>query len=172
MIGKISILSPHFDDAAYALTLHISGIIKSGIPLTVINCFTVTSWTAFPVDAKGRKEISLMREHEDVAFYSQFNTPVTFVNLNLLDAPLRNEYIFQYKQLEPDEWMLVKELRERLQDHIDGLVLCPLAIGNHIDQQSFNFTILAKSYFSRICLTLPEFLNGILNYTLQTWEKE
>lgn len=130
---KIFILSPHFDDAAYALTLHISGIIKSGIPLTVINCFTITSWTAFPVEAKGTEDISLMRQDEDIAYYRQFNADVCFINLNLLDAPLRNNYIFKHKALEPEEWRVVTELKTRLEEHVDGILLCPLGIGDHID---------------------------------------
>lgn len=133
---KLFILSPHFDDAAYGLTLHIAGFIKSKLPLTIINCFTVTKWTAIPVNNKNVTTISLLRAKEDAAYNTLFNLAIRFINLNMLDAPLRNGYIFQFKPFEPNESELVEELENKLRDTIEmdeSILLCPLGIGNHID---------------------------------------
>lgn len=134
---KIFILSPHFDDAAYGLTLHISGIIKSGLPLSIINCFTVTKWTAIPVEDKAIEAVSLLRAGEDVQYNTLFNSAIEFVNLNLLDAPLRNGYIFQFQPFQPNEWSVVQNLQDRLEDLLEdeeeSILLCPMGIGNHID---------------------------------------
>lgn len=120
------------DDAAYGLTLSISRFINNKLPVTIINCFTVTKWTIVFV-SKDIKEVSLVREKEDIAFNTIFNSAIHIINLNLLDAPLRNGYIFQYKPFEPDEWDMVNELKNHLEKIADGIWLCPLAIGNHID---------------------------------------
>jgi LmbE family N-acetylglucosaminyl deacetylase len=129
---KINILSPHIDDAAYCLALTISQCVNSGVPVTIINSFTVTKWTIvyYPGDIN---EISLLRKKEDADFYKCFQSSVKIINLDLHDAPLRNGYIFQYKPFEPDEWKVVHQLRNYLEKNTDGLLLCPLGIGGHID---------------------------------------
>lgn len=132
MSANLYILSPHRDDAAYGLTLSISRFINNKLPVAIINCFTVTRWTIVFV-SKDVKEVTLIREKEDIAFNTAFHSAIDMINLNLLDAPLRNGYIFQYKPFEPDEWDIVNELKNHLERIVDGILLCPLAIGNHID---------------------------------------
>ena len=54
--------------------------------------------------------------------------------MDLLDAPLRNNYIFQYQPYQENELQLIEELQVLLKKHVvDGLLFCPLAIGQHID---------------------------------------
>jgi LmbE family N-acetylglucosaminyl deacetylase len=131
--AKVYILSPHFDDAAYGLTLTISKLINKEVAVTIINCFTVTKWTALPVLDKDVKSVSLLRAMEDEAYNKLFNSAITLVNLDLLDAPLRNGYIFQNQPFQQNELELIDELAKLLDKNVDGLLLCPLAIGNHID---------------------------------------
>jgi len=130
---KINILSPHFDDAAYGLTLTISKLINRNVPLKLINCFTVTRWTAIPVESKGIEAVSLLRAQEDEAYNALFASAIEIVNLNLLDAPLRHDYIFRFKALEDDELELAEELRQNLLKQVDGILFCPLSIGDHVD---------------------------------------
>lgn len=129
---KINILSPHIDDAAYGLALTISQLVQNRNEVTIINCFTITKWTIRYV-AKDMKEISLLRKKEDQEFYKCYNAPINIVNLDMKDAPLRNGYIFQYKPLEPDEWQQVEKIKNYLLEETDGILFCPLAIGNHVD---------------------------------------
>jgi LmbE family N-acetylglucosaminyl deacetylase len=129
---KISILSPHIDDAAYCLALTISQLIQKRMEVTIINCFTITKW-AIRYVSKDINEISLLRKKEDQEFYKCYNAPINIVNLDMHDAPLRNDYIFQFKPLEPDEWQQVEKIKNYLLEETDAILFCPLAIGNHVD---------------------------------------
>ena len=129
---KIYILSPHIDDAAFGLALTISKCANNNIPVTIINCFTVTKWTAIAVDNKEISAVSLLRKNEDAAFYKTIGN-ITIINLDLTDAPLRNGYIFQQQPFQQNEIELIDELTTLLEKYVDGLLFCPLGIGNHID---------------------------------------
>jgi LmbE family N-acetylglucosaminyl deacetylase len=130
--SKIFVLSPHIDDAAFGLALTISKLANNQIPVTIINCFTVTKWTAISVQTKEVNAVSRLRKDEDAAFYKTIGN-INIVNLDLLDAPLRNGYIFQEQPFQPNELELIDELTGLLKANVNGLSLCPLAIGNHID---------------------------------------
>lgn len=130
---KVYILSPHIDDAAFGLALTISKCANNNVSVTIINCFTVSKWTAIPVENKEIAAVSLLRKNEDVAFYKTIHNNINIINLDLLDAPLRNGYVIQHKPFEKDELELVSELKNMLEKYVDGLLLCPLGIGNHID---------------------------------------
>ena len=128
---KVYILSPHIDDAAFGLTLTISKLIGKA-DITIINCFTITKWTAVAVENKEIDTVSRLRKNEDAEFYTSIGN-VNIINLDLLDAPLRNGYIFQNQPFQHNELELIETLKKLLQQHVDGLLLCPLGIGNHID---------------------------------------
>jgi LmbE family N-acetylglucosaminyl deacetylase len=129
---KISVLSPHIDDAAFGLTLTISKLINNKIPVTIINCFTVTRWTGVFV-SREIEVVSRLRKDEDAAYNKLFNSQINIINLDQLDAPLRNGYIFQNQPFQQNELDLIEDLKKLLQLHAGGILLCPLAIGNHID---------------------------------------
>ncbi|MCW3106602.1 MAG: LmbE family protein [Segetibacter sp.] len=131
--SKIFILSPHIDDAAFGLALTISKCANNNIPVTIINCFTVTRWTAIAVENKETSAVSLLRKNEDAGFYNAVNSNINIINLDLLDAPLRNGYIFQEQPFQQNELELIEDLAKLLEQHVDGLLFCPLGIGNHID---------------------------------------
>lgn len=129
---KIFILSPHIDDAAFGLTLTIAKLINNKVPVTIINCFTVTRWTGVFV-SRDIEVVSRVRKEEDAEYNKLFNSQINIINLELLDAPLRNGYIFQNQPFLQNELDLIEELKKLLGLHLAGLLLCPLAIGNHID---------------------------------------
>jgi len=130
---KVYILSPHIDDAAFGLTLTIEKLINNKVPVTIINCFTVTRWTGVFV-SKDIEVVSRLRKEEDAEYNKLFNSQINIINLDLLDAPLRNGYIFQNQPFEQNELELIENLQKLLEEHVTGgILLCPLAIGNHID---------------------------------------
>jgi len=139
---KVYILSPHIDDAAFGLALTIAKCAENNISVTIINCFTVTKWTAIPVENKEIDAVSRLRKNEDAEFYKNIGN-VNIINLDLLDAPLRNGYIFQNQPFQPNECELIKNLQKLLEQHVDGLLLCPLAIGNHIDHAICREAVIA-----------------------------
>ena len=139
---KINILSPHIDDAAFGLALTISRLANNNVMVTIINCFTVTKWTAIPVENKAVSAVSILRKIEDAAFYKTLNPNIHIINLDLLDAPLRNGYIFQQQPFQQNELKLIEDLKTLLEQHANGLLFCPLAIGNHIDHAICRATVL------------------------------
>lgn len=130
---KIFILSPHIDDAAFCLTLNIAKFVTANLPVTLINCFTISAFTTIDCGVKGREKVSLLRQKEDQEFNKLFNSEINIINLDLLDAPLRNNYIHQFNQFNPAELDLIEKIKSFLAVNADGLILCPLALGNHID---------------------------------------
>ncbi len=131
-LPEIFILSPHIDDAAFGLTLTIAKLINKNIPVTIINCFTVTRWTGVFV-SRDIEVVSRLRKDEDAQYNKLFDSQINIINLDLLDAPLRNGYIFQDQPFQENELELIEELSKRLEPQINGILLSPLAIGNHID---------------------------------------
>src|SRR5215210_3963570 len=130
---KIIILSSHIDDAAFGLTLTIEKLINNKVPLTIINCFTITRWTGVFV-SRDIEVVSRLRKEEDAEYNKLFNSQINIINLDLIDAPLRNGYIFQNQPFQQNELELIEDLKKLLEQHVlNGILLCPLAIGNHID---------------------------------------
>ena len=130
----VFILSPHIDDAAYGLAIHIAKWAERKIPVTIINCFTDTNWTICFI-SKEKEEICRLRKAEDIAFNRLFESHLNIINLDLLDAPLRGGFIFKYKDFEELEWATVNVVREAIHNVVpkDSHLFCPLAIGDHID---------------------------------------
>jgi LmbE family N-acetylglucosaminyl deacetylase len=146
---NIYIVSPHIDDAAFGLALTISKCANNNIPVTIINCFTVTKWTAISVQTKEVNAVSRLRKDEDEVFYKAINGNINIINLDLLDAPLRNGYIFQEQPFQQNELTLIDELEQLLLTHVNGLLLCPLAIGSHIDHA------ICRAAVAKLYLKLP-----------------
>lgn len=132
---KIYILSPHIDDAAFCLTLYISKFVSRNLPVTLINCFTLSTFTTIDCGIKSVEGVSHLREKEDEAFNALFHSAINIINLKLLDAPLRNRYIHQFNPFNEGELGLIEEIKTFLETLTDGLIFCPLALGNHIDHQ-------------------------------------
>lgn len=139
---KTYILSPHIDDAAFGLTLTISKLTGKKIPVTIINCFTVTKWTGVFV-SRDIEVVSRLRKEEDLQYNKLFNSQIDIINLELLDAPLRNGYIFQDQSFMQNELDLIEDLTKLLGQYTDGLMFCPLAIGNHIDHAICRKAVIA-----------------------------
>lgn len=129
---KTYILSPHIDDAAFGLTCTISKLIGNHVSVNLINCFTITKWTGIFV-SKDIEVVSALRREEDAAFNQYLGSAINITNLGLLDAPLRNNYIHQFHPFNENELELIEQLKNHLLQQLDGLLLCPLALGNHID---------------------------------------
>lgn len=129
---KTYILSPHIDDAAFGLTLTISKLISNHVSVNLINCFTITKWTGVFV-SKDIEVVSALRKEEDKAFNQYLGSAIQVTNLELLDAPLRNSYIHLFHPFNENELELIGQLKNYTLENVDGLLLCPLALGNHID---------------------------------------
>lgn len=179
----IFILSPHIDDAAFSLALTISQLVACGLPVTIINCFTISRFTAV-VGPKDRETVTWLRKSEDQAFNELLNLQLRLINLDLYDAPLRNNYIWSSQPFDPAEISLVHRVSSELNRIVDGLLFCPLGIGDHIDHLICKEAVLQMDppvralfyedlpYASRITNEQKDFyirlLEGRLNRTLSS----
>lgn len=91
---NIVVVSPHRDDAAFSLGLSIDLWLASGHIVTVLNCFTQTSYAPFSdietLHPNDRLSFATaVRRREDLAWNKLTNNKIRFHDLDLLDAPVR-----------------------------------------------------------------------------------
>ena len=134
---KITILSPHRDDAGFSLGLTLSLWGAASVKLQVLNFFTQSAYAPLS-SAKTVKEISAIREEEDQRALSLVHNGIFIASLRLLDAPLRlNIPLSQITQegsaakvTQEELWQLSRSIQQHC---ADGLVVAPLGLGNHVD---------------------------------------
>ena len=133
---KLTILSPHRDDAAFSLFFGLSAWGNLPLSLTVMNFFTVSDY-APQAAAAGVSAISHLRRREDRRALSRIDRHIRIVDLALFDAPLRLGLDpSRVCSAEPPASLPDTELRP-LCNHLklpgcQG-ALAPLALGNHVD---------------------------------------
>ncbi len=92
---KITVVSPHRGDAAFAVGLSIEAWLAQGHTVEVLNCFTRSEFAPYSdagsVHANDRASfVSAVRKREDEAWSRRHGTAkLTLTDLNLKDAPLR-----------------------------------------------------------------------------------
>lgn len=145
---KIVVVSPHRDDAAFSLGLSIEAWTAASHSVTVLNCFTQSSYAPFSdVEALHPNDrvsfVTAIRRKEDVAWGKLLGGRVHFHDLDLLDAPLRLAC--------PADEVLTMSIRpgDRAVARVAGAlaklaakaspnelaVLVPWALGGHIDHR-------------------------------------
>lgn len=134
---SVTILSPHRDDAVFSLYLALSQWVKLPVRVKVINFFTISSY-APGVPSPLSSTISYLREREDRRALSLIHPKIEIESFRLLDAPLRfgidAKSICSAESislLRDDE---IAALTSRISPYfVSGLVLTPLALGDHVD---------------------------------------
>ena len=125
---RVTVFSPHLDDAVFSLGLSLAAWSEWKVDVTVINFFTVSG---FGPRCAGRDAvvISALRVREDRRALGSISPNIQIRSLGLLDAPLRLglpvSSVFTLK-VEPEEVRVV-------QQRIAGATIAPLGLGNHID---------------------------------------
>ena len=135
-----TVLSPHFDDAAYALAITLARIAYRGETIEVVNCFT-QSEHAPQIEGEGLDDVSGLRAQEDAEFARTLGPTVTSRGLGFPDTSARPGYgdvslSFHRRNFTEDEAGLCKQLIlafSQLPD--EGPVFTPLAYGNHVDHR-------------------------------------
>lgn len=125
---KVTVLSPHLDDAVFSLGLSLLAWTEWNLDVAVINFFTVSGF-APRCARKDVAAISALREREDRRALGSISPNIQIKSLGLLDAPLRVGLpvgsVFSLKV----EMSEVRAFAQR----IAGPVIAPLGLGNHID---------------------------------------
>lgn len=138
----VTVVSPHHDDAALSLGAHISHLAADGVHVTLLNCFTVTSYAPFAsTEAHTVNQVGAIREAEDAEFCSRAGPSVSSVSLGMLDSLLRMgtedlDCVLTHRPLDDDDVVALEQLRVQLVRRCPAEpVLVPLAIGSHIDHR-------------------------------------
>jgi LmbE family N-acetylglucosaminyl deacetylase len=135
---RLTILSPHRDDAIFSLGLALSE--WAGQPelnIDVVNFFTVSQY-APRTPLTSITGISAARAREDRLTLREAGLCIQQTSLELLDAPLRTG--LHWSQVcRPEVWHvvnaeLVEQLARKLDQRFnDAIMLAPLGLGNHLD---------------------------------------
>lgn len=137
---KITVLSPHRDDAAFSLGLTIGVWQDLGHHVAVVNCFTKSEYSpfgdlAFVGENDLRSYVTALRHQEDLRWSRQYQSPVGLTDLNLRDAPLRLRCAAdQVCSISVDsEDPAIAKIRSALEKRATDALVLPLAIGDHVD---------------------------------------
>lgn len=149
---NIVVVSPHRDDAAFSLSLAIRDWLRRGHLVTVLNCFTRSSYAPFAdlahVHANDLTSfVSALRLREDEAWRRQQKTSsLQFNDLRLRDAPLRLKCSLDEictTPLDPED-RTQHSLQGALAQDPDAAIVAPLALGGHVDHRLARQAVVAK----------------------------
>ena len=140
----LTVLSPHIDDAAYALAMALRRVALKGVTIELINCFTQSDH-APRATVNANLDISTLRADEDAAFIEHLSGQVSARYLGLADTSARTGYdtladAFHKRDFVVHEQEIMSELHAALVDsdvgrRVDHAVLVPMAYGNHVDHR-------------------------------------
>ena len=143
--ATITVLSPHRDDAAFSCGILIQEVSALGVPVDIVNCFTISDYAPLLHTETIRADkiigfVSDTREKEDASFAALLGDRCQISALGRLDAPIRSgrpfETIFDGAPLSNEDDQEVEEIAAALKQlPARGILLLPLAIGNHIDHR-------------------------------------
>ncbi len=138
---KITVISPHRGDAAFALGLSIRAWLEEGHAVEVVSCFTRSEFAPYSDVGSVHKNdrvsfVTAVRKREDEAWRKQAGTAkFTITDLNLKDAPLRLHVgaseVFG-RAAEASE-KVASKIRRALEMSKAGAWVLPLGLGGHVD---------------------------------------
>ena len=141
---KITVVSPHRGDAAFALGLAIEGWLVRGHAVEVISCFTRSEFAPYSdagsLHANDRMSfVTAVRKREDEAWRKQYGALKLIVtDLNLKDAPIRLHCSPEKAFGRPADLSekVVSKIRRALEMSNAGAVVLPLGLSGHVDHVS------------------------------------
>jgi hypothetical protein len=142
-MSDLIIISPHRDDVPFSLYLSLSRWRSLPIKLSIATVFSVSAYaprvTALASDFDdARRAVTSIRKREDRRVFTLIDKAIKLKDLQFLDAPLRlgiGADVVCRPQSSPVEGRPEVELLSRhfRKYFLRGLVLAPLALGDHID---------------------------------------
>jgi LmbE family N-acetylglucosaminyl deacetylase len=144
---KITVLSPHRGDAAFALGLSIEAWLGAGHAVEVVSCFTRSEFAPYSDVGSVHKNdrvsfVTAVRKREDEEWRKQLDRlgqagagKFTITDLNLKDAPLRLHVgandVFG-RSADASE-KVTSKIRRALEMSKAGAWVLPLGLGGHVD---------------------------------------
>lgn len=143
---RLTVLSPHRDDAAFSLALALKRWSMAGVQISVLNFFTSSAYAPFAFDCA---DVSGLRAREDRRSLKTIDPRIRLLSWSLLDAPLRLPIDFG-SLTNPDAFALLPAellaLSRRLRPVFKhSLILAPLALGDHIDHRTVHQAVIDAS---------------------------
>jgi len=158
LYGQILVLSPHRDDAAFSIGCAIESWVRAGQEVTMINIFTESAYSPNSTVPCTVESVGLVRAQEDRTFASALAGPIRILDLNRLDAPLRNPSRYSStircvgelpNEDESEALNLAGQLSQELASlSTETFLLVPLALGNHVDHRVVHAS--AKLFASKV----------------------
>ncbi len=151
---KITVVSPHRGDAAFALGLSIRAWLQEGHAVEMVSCFTRSEFAPYSdVGSVHRNDrvsfVTAVRKREDEAWRKQLEpqgaAKFTITDLNLKDAPLRlhvgaNEV---FGRAADASEKVVSKIRRALEMSKAGAWVLPLGLGGHVDHVTARDVVLS-----------------------------
>ena len=137
----LTVLSPHYDDAAFSLALTLGALLRTGTRVQLVNVHTRSRYAPLAPDVSGQDAVSALRAQEDRTFRALHGEGLTVVDLDRGDALERPGYVDEQDYLHegpltPTEEAEVARLTDALKDIEPGAaLLLPMAFGGHIDHR-------------------------------------
>jgi LmbE family N-acetylglucosaminyl deacetylase len=133
---RLTVLSPHRDDAAFSLYISLRKWCQSGVNVSVLNFFTVSAYGKSPAGS-GPEIISAIRRAEDRRVLARIDGSIRVLDCDLLDAPLRLG-IDSRAVFSPEIQRFASVIQPNIVALIRGnacndLLLIPLGLGGHVD---------------------------------------
>jgi hypothetical protein len=155
-MSELTIVSPHRDDVPFSLYLSLSRWRSLPLKLNVATVFSVSTYapqaTVLASDVENvRSVITSLRKKEDRRVFTLIDKAIKLEDLGLLDAPLRLKISAdvvckpQCPSIDsrPDVEMLSQRFRKYF---LRGLVLAPLALGDHVDHLTVRAAAIRTSF--------------------------
>jgi LmbE family N-acetylglucosaminyl deacetylase len=138
---KITVVSPHRGDAAFALGLSIEAWLRAGHAVEVVSCFTRSEFAPYSdVGSVHRNDrvsfVTAVRKREDEEWRKQVGAAkFTITDLNLKDAPLRLHVGASevFGRAADASEKVVSKIRRALEMSKAGAWVLPLGLGGHVD---------------------------------------
>jgi LmbE family N-acetylglucosaminyl deacetylase len=138
---KITVVSPHRGDAAFALGLAIQAWLQAGHAVEVISCFTRSDFAPYSDVGSVHKNdrvsyVTAVRKREDEEWRKQSGTAkFSITDLNLKDGPLRLHVgaTEVFGRTADASEKVVSKIRRALEVSKAGAWVLPLGLGGHVD---------------------------------------
>jgi len=141
---KITVVSPHRGDAAFALGLSIGAWLRAGHAVEVLSCFTRSDFAPYSdVGSVHRNDrvsfVTAVRKREDEEWRKQLAregaAKFTITDLNLKDAPLRLHVGASevFGRVADASEKVTSKIRRALETSKAGAWVLPLGLGGHVD---------------------------------------
>ncbi len=133
---RLTILSPHRDDAAFSLSIALRKWSRLPVRIEILNLFTRSGYAPW-VEDNDPSVISAIRREEDRAVLSEISADIEVHDRDFLDAPLRTglqvDQVCDIQNAVLIGEEIVQALQRVFTNNQSELILAPLALGDHID---------------------------------------